>query len=81
MKKMTKALAAIMLTVATLFVIGCEKEPDQTEGDWVDLGLPSGLLWATHNVGATVPTGFGYHFAWGETRTKSDFGYGNYRYI
>lgn len=33
----------------------------------VDLGLPSGLLWADRNVGASAPEDFGTHFAWGET--------------
>ncbi len=33
----------------------------------VDLGLPSGLKWATFNVGATTPEGYGDYFAWGET--------------
>ena len=33
----------------------------------VDLGLPSGTLWATMNVGATSPEGYGDYFAWGET--------------
>lgn len=41
--------------------------------EWVDLGLPSGLKWATCNVGATTPEGFGYYFAWGETTTKSEY--------
>lgn len=35
--------------------------------DVVDLGLPSGTLWATCNVGATSPEGYGDFFAWGET--------------
>lgn len=35
--------------------------------DYVDLGLPSGTLWATCNVGATSATDCGDHFAWGET--------------
>ena len=33
----------------------------------VDLGLPSGILWATMNVGATAPQEYGQFFAWGET--------------
>ena len=33
----------------------------------VDLGLPSGLLWATCNVGASSPEQAGLYFAWGET--------------
>lgn len=35
--------------------------------DYVDLGLPSGTLWATCNVGASAPTQTGLYFAWGET--------------
>ena len=35
--------------------------------DWVDLGLPSGTLWATCNVGANSPEEYGDYFAWGET--------------
>ena len=35
--------------------------------EFVALGLPSGLLWATCNVGATSPEQTGLYFAWGET--------------
>ena len=41
--------------------------------DWVDLGLPSGLKWATCNVGASSPEDYGNYYAWGETTTKSDY--------
>lgn len=41
--------------------------------EYVDLGLPSGLKWATCNVGATSASGYGDYFAWGETRTKSSY--------
>ena len=37
------------------------------EHEYVDLGLPSGLLWATCNVGADTPEAYGGYFAWGET--------------
>lgn len=42
---------------------------------YVDLGLPSGLKWATCNVGATKPEEYGDYFAWGETtpKRKSEF--------
>lgn len=36
---------------------------------YVDLGLPSGLKWATYNVGATLPQHHGDYFAFGETFT------------
>ena len=35
--------------------------------EFVNLGLPSGTLWATCNVGATSPEQAGLYFAWGET--------------
>lgn len=40
---------------------------------YVDLGLPSGLLWATCNVGASNPRMSGYHLSWGETSTKDQY--------
>ena len=52
--------------------------PDQN--DWVDLGLPSGLLWATRNVGASSPTDYGNYYAWGETSPKSVYNWDTYRY-
>lgn len=41
--------------------------------DYVDLGLPSGTLWATCNVGASNPEDYGNYYAWGETGTKSHY--------
>ena len=48
--------------------------------EWVDLGLPSGTLWATCNVGASKPEGYGDYYAWGETSTKSIYEWGTYKY-
>lgn len=48
-----------------------------TEHEYVDLGLPSGTLWATTNVGAENPEDFGNFFAWGEV-TGVDEGKTNY---
>ena len=45
--------------------------------EWVDLGLPSGLKWATCNVGASTPGDYGNYYAWGETTTKSNYDYDN----
>lgn len=46
--------------------------------EYVDLGLPSGTLWATCNVGASSPEEYGDYFAWGETGTKNEYSWGNY---
>ena len=48
--------------------------------DYVDLGLPSGTLWATCNLGASVPEAFGDYYAWGETVTKEIYAWKHYRY-
>ena len=42
-------------------------KPESAESTAVDLGLPSGLKWATCNVGANSPEQSGLYFAWGET--------------
>ncbi len=39
----------------------------------VDLGLPSGLKWATCNIGASSPEEYGNYYAWGETETKESY--------
>ena len=44
----------------------------------VDLNLPSGLKWASMNVGATAPEEVGAYFAWGETEPKTDYTWENY---
>ena len=39
----------------------------------MDLGLPSGLKWATCNVRANSPEECGDYFAWGEIKPKDDY--------
>lgn len=41
--------------------------------DYVDMGLPSGLKWATCNLGASSPGEYGKHYAWGEISVKSTY--------
>ena len=83
MEKFTKAIVAIMLITVVMFTTGCEK--DNVDGTvnghtYVDLGLPSGTLWATCNVGATTPEGYGDYFAWGETQSKTTYNWSTYKY-
>lgn len=47
---------------------------------YIDLGLPSGTLWATCNVGADKPDDYGDYFAWGETRPKEYYNWSTYKY-
>lgn len=46
---------------------GSPDNGEQNEMEYVDLGLPSGLMWAKTNVGASSPEESGYYYAWGET--------------
>ena len=46
----------------------------------IDLGLPSGLKWASWNVGASAPEEYGAHLAWGETELKWDYDWSTYKF-
>ena len=73
---------AMLAMLATSFV-ACDKNDDDNDNvntDVVDLGLPSGIKWATCNVGATNPWNYGNYYAWGETETESDYSWDNYKY-
>ena len=48
--------------------------------EYVDLGLPSGLKWATCNVGANKPEDYGDYFAWGELKPKQEYTNQTYEY-
>lgn len=48
--------------------------------EYVDLGLPSGLKWATCNVGAEKATEFGDFFAWGEVVPKKEYNWNSYKW-
>ena len=59
------------------------EEPKPTTGtenghSWVDLGLS--VKWATCNISAWKPEGYGNYYAWGETSTKSEYTEDNYTY-
>lgn len=74
MNRTLKAIAVLMLMM--VFAVGCTSN----KHDYVDLGLPSGTLWATSNVGASNPEGYGNYYAWGETTIKSNYNWGTYKY-
>ena len=67
---------------------GDEEEPDTpvvpeepaVDARAIDLGLPSGIKWASCNVGATEPWEYGGYYAWGETEEKSNYDTSTYKY-
>ena len=68
-----------ILIIMMIVLCGCETKENGFA--YVDLGLPSGNLWATCNVGAEHPYDIGDFFAWGETQPKERYGWDNYKYI
>ena len=68
------------VTVLISYLLSNEwPEPVEAE-EYVDLGLPNGTLWATHNVGANKPEAYGGYFAWGETEPKDDYTGNTYKW-
>lgn len=92
MNRTLKVIAALMLMMTVIFATAyvsydktSAEEDDCVSGvhnghEYVDLGLPSGTRWATCNVGATKPEGYGEYFAWGETYPKVFYDWKTYKY-
>ena len=85
MKKYISLLAAVLCALTFMFT-SCQKgepidyQPTGTT-QLVDLGLPSGTLWAKDNIGATASNIAGRTFAWGETSSsKSKYDWSTYKY-
>ena len=69
--------------VQSVGVYGYGEGPDDNPElhEYVDLGLPSGTLWATCNVGASSPEEYGDYFAWGELEPKQEYTEETYEHI
>ena len=84
MQNFTKTIAALILSIALLCSAGCKKHNSGNGSynghDYIDLGLPSGTMWATCKVGAENPEDCGDYFAWGETQLKAVYTDSNYVY-
>ena len=80
--------ASVVMVLLLAFVVACKpEEPINGEDshvlnghEYVDLGLPSGTLWATCNVGADTPEDCGDYFAWGDTIPKEMYDWKSYQY-
>ena len=88
--KISKFIALSAIFVAAFSFVSCSSDDDDDDNnndvvadnhEYVDLGLPSGTLWATCNVGASKPEEYGDYFAWGETKTKETFAHENYKWL
>ena len=67
------------LNVIIGIILG-DNEPPTPGHEYVDLGLPSGTMWATMNIGANSPEGYGDYFAWGETAPKTLYNWETYKW-
>lgn len=70
----------LTLQAGKIVNLGDDESVDNIVYESVDLGLTSGLLWATSNVGASKPEEFGHYFAWGETTQKELYLWSNYKW-
>lgn len=71
-------LCAFLFSCSTENINIVEEEVFSNNYEYVDLGLPSGLLWAKCNVGALSPEKHGGYYAWGETKAKDSYTYDTY---
>ncbi len=77
---MTKRISTLLCAIIA-FLTMAEAQENMINGhEYVDLGLPSGTLWATCNVGANSPEEYGDYFAWGETTPKEFYSWGTYKW-
>ena len=76
---MKKTISILLLFLTFLFA-NVGNATAQQKHEYVDLGLPSGTLWATCNVGASTPWDYGDYFAWGEIETKFTYSWTTYKY-
>ena len=77
---MKKIFYLVALVAISLLFVQCGQNSSSNGHEYVDLGLPSGLKWATCNVGATAPEEYGDYFAWGEVEPKDYYDWSTYKY-
>lgn len=83
-----KRLFILIILLIPFFTILAQEPPAPSDPDgdangynYVDLGLPSGTLWAMHNLGAEDPSDYGDYFAWGELEPKEEYTWESYEYV
>ncbi len=94
-KYITFFFYALLASAMTFTLVACGDDEDNSSAvpdtrteagkaaqaaQMVDLGLPSGTLWADRNVGADKPEAYGDYFAWGEVAPKSEYEWSTYKY-
>lgn len=76
----TTNVTVIDVNTQTTILLPVTVKASVVSHEWVDLGLPSGTLWATCNVGASSPEDYGDYFAWGETAPKDNYNWSTYKW-
>lgn len=76
MKKISILLITLGCLLGLNMSLSAQSTGTENGHEWVDLGLPSGLKWATCNVGASSPEKSGNYYAWGETKPKDEYNNG-----
>lgn len=80
MKDNFKTLGIVFILLSIAAIVGCKGKTNSADGSYLDLGLTSGTLWATCNLGGENVWDFGDFYAWGETEKKTIFTWDSYKY-
>ncbi len=85
MKQYSVFIGLLAFLFFSIGLTACDEEEIEEEEpvifhEYVDLGLPSGLKWATMNVGAERPEDYGYYFSWGEVTEKDMYAWSESSY-
>ncbi len=77
---MANPIKKILITFLCLLSLGTMRATETINATYVDLGLPSGTLWANMNLGATSIEDYGDFYCWGETSPKETYTKSNYKW-
>ena len=87
---MKTLLSNIVLLAAVLMMASCQTADNASMGapatysnnhEYVDLGLNSGTMWASMNIGAASAEQAGEYFAWGEIESKGAYTEASYKWF
>ena len=76
----TKDGQSVKYSIDNIKEIVFEDSQDVPDERAIDLGLPSGTLWASMNIGSTTEAGTGLYLSWGETAEKVSYDEDSYSY-
>lgn len=75
-----KSVITLLTTVLLSSLASAAQNNLENGYEYVDLGLPSGAMWATKNIGSHSPVDIGDYYSWGEVETKDSYTKNTYKW-